>query len=84
MTLWSGPEFISYLEFGLTAVGLIISLSKFLPDRKARAKLRIIKRYRILGQIDEEERIEIDLPLSPVVVEQINKHFEQRFKDKWD
>jgi len=79
----SGPEIISYLEMGISAIGLIITLLKFLQeDNKTPAKIKIIKRRLIKSQIEEEELMEIDFPLSDTVVERINKNLEKALKRK--
>ncbi|MGD0079721.1 MAG: hypothetical protein ABSB80_03620 [Methanoregula sp.] len=79
----NGPEIITYLELGISAIGLIITLLKFLQDdNKAPAKIKILKRRLIKGQIEEEELMEIDFPLSDMVVERINKNLEKALKRK--
>ncbi|OPY37142.1 MAG: hypothetical protein A4E35_01606 [Methanoregula sp. PtaU1.Bin051] len=79
----SGPEIISHLGLGIAAVDLIITLLKFLQeDRKAPIKLKLTKRRLIKGQLEEENIMEIDLPLSDAIVERLNKNIERALKRK--
>lgn len=85
MTLWSGPEFISYLSLVIAAIGLIIDLLKFFhKDRKDSAKVRIVQRYKIKEPIVKEEILEIEFPLTDAIIERINKNLEKSLGVKKD
>jgi len=77
----SGPEIIVFLGLGTASlvlvksvIDLITTLIKNLQNehRKKPAKLKIIRRYLIKGEDEEEEIMEIDLPLSDDITKKLN------------
>lgn len=74
----SGPEIILYgVISGLiveSVVGLITTFLKNLQNenRKRPGSLKIMRRRQIKGQIEEEEIIEVDLPLSKDTIKKLN------------
>ena len=77
----SGPEIILYIGLGTAAilfaksiVELITVLLKALQkeERKCPGNLKIIRRRQIKGQIEEEEIMEINIPLSKDTIEKLN------------
>jgi hypothetical protein len=78
----SGPEIILYgIISGIIAglvvesvVGLVTTFLESLQneDRKRPGALRILRRRQIKGQTEEEEIMEIDLPLSKDVIKKLN------------
>lgn len=83
----SGPEIILYgvisgVISGLiveSVVGLITTFLKNLQneDRKRPGSLKIIRHRQIKGQIEEDEIMQVDLPLSKDVVKKLNDNIKK-------
>lgn len=78
----TGPEIIVYLGFGTASIVLVKSvIDLIITILKARqneyhnhsGKFKIIRRRQIKGEIDEEEIMELDLPLSEDNIKKLNE-----------
>jgi hypothetical protein len=82
----SGPEIIAYLALATSStvllksiVDLVITIIKALSNegRKQPARIKISKRQIVKGKIEEENLIEIDIPIS----KDLEKQIEDRLKN---
>ena len=87
----SGPEIIVYLGFCTASIVLIKSIidliTTFLKTlqnghQKHPGQLKIIKRYQIKGQVEEEEIIEIELPLSDDITKKLNDNIRNVLEER--
>ena len=89
----SGPEIIVYLGFGTASIVLVKSvIDLIIAILKARqngyhnnsGKFKIIRRRLIKGEVDEEEIMELDLPLSEDNIKKLNEIVKENISQKVD
>jgi hypothetical protein len=86
----SGPEIIVYLAvikasatLAKSVIDLATTIIKSLPDKKNRKqppRIKILKRQIIKGKIEEENLIELDIPISEDIEKQLEKKIKQVLK----
>ena len=83
----SGPEIVYYIGLGTASIlliksviELIVALLKYLEKDKAKTlgSLKIIRRRIIKGKANEEQVIEINLPLSELTIKKLNDEFQDK------
>ena len=81
----SGPEIILYLGVGIASLNLVKSVVDLITtmlktlqteQKVASGKIKISKRCLIKGQVETEDLLEIELPLSEDVVKTMNEKIE--------
>ncbi|VVB96325.1 Uncharacterised protein [uncultured archaeon] len=87
----SGPEIIVYLGLGTASIvlaksviDLITTLLKTRQNevRNRSGKFKIIRRSQIKGQVEEEEIMELDLPLSEDIIKKLNDNIQNAIEKK--
>ena len=84
----SGPEIVLYGIVSGVISNLVVELIKtFLKnlqneDRKRPGSLKIMRRRQIKGRIQEEEIIEVDLPLSKNVIKKLNDNIKKAIEKR--
>ncbi len=87
----SGPEIILYLALGTASITLVRSIIELITTlvkalekerRKTPGKLEIIKRRQIRGEIEEEEIMKVDFPLSDDTIERLNENIRNAIKPR--
>jgi hypothetical protein len=85
----SGPEIIVYLGVGVASITLVKSIVDLIATmlktqktepKTASGRIKISKRRVIKGQIETEDLLEIELPLSDEVVKIMNEKIEMMLK----
>lgn len=83
----SGPEIIVYIAASVTLVTSVIDLVTTIikgiskESRKQPPRIRISKRQIVKGEIEEENLIEIDIPISKDIEKQLEEKIRQAIKN---